>query len=38
MQKAGKAIRDRIVEEFLVILNNYVDRTCAVRTLEAVDA
>ena len=29
---------DRIVEEFLVILNNYVDRTYAAKALEAVDA
>ena len=29
---------DHIVEEFLVILNNYVDRTYAVKALEAVDA
>jgi len=29
---------DRIVEEFLVILNDYVDRTYAAKTLEAVDA
>jgi (E)-4-hydroxy-3-methylbut-2-enyl-diphosphate synthase len=29
---------DRIVEEFLVILNDYVDRTYAVKALEAVDA
>jgi len=29
---------DHIVEEFLAILNNYVDRTYAAKTLEAVDA
>jgi len=29
---------DRIVEEFLVILNDYVDRTYAAKALEAVDA
>jgi (E)-4-hydroxy-3-methylbut-2-enyl-diphosphate synthase len=29
---------DHIVEEFLVILNNYVDRTYAAKALEAVDA
>jgi (E)-4-hydroxy-3-methylbut-2-enyl-diphosphate synthase len=29
---------DRIVEEFLVILNHYVDRTYAAKALEAVDA
>jgi len=29
---------DHIVQEFLVILNDYVDRTYAVRALEAVDA
>jgi (E)-4-hydroxy-3-methylbut-2-enyl-diphosphate synthase len=29
---------DRIVEEFLVILNNYVDRTYAAKALAAVDA
>ncbi len=29
---------DHIVEEFMVILNNYVDRTYAVKALEAVDA
>ncbi len=29
---------DRIVEEFLVILNDYIDRTYAVKAFEAVDA
>src|SRR5579871_6602457 len=29
---------DHIVEEFLVILNNYVDRTYAAKTMETVDA